>query len=191
MTSKEINETLARLQELSAALEDEYEPNGGEITETSQQLEAAMEDVKALLSTEGVDSLGRWLKGKEDEAKTIKAEADYITRKRKGVENGIEYVKDMIARVLWACGTDKIKGSNGYYFTATESVTTSVDKDAIKARWQEVAEQALRAAGIPSYITVKLDAAVSAVPEGEDLPDVFTQLRKQSVTFRKPKASKE
>jgi hypothetical protein len=66
-----------------------------------------------------------------------------------------------------------------------------VDKDAIKARWQEVAEQALRAAGIPSYITVKLDAAVSAVPEGEDLPDVFTQSRRQSVTFRKPKASKE
>ena len=191
MTSKEINETLARLQELSAALEDEYEANGGEITETAAQLEASMEDVKALLSTEGVDSLGRWLKGKEDEAKTIKAEADYITRKRKGVENGIEYVKDMIARVLWACGTDNIKGSNGYSFTATESVTTSVDKDAIKARWQEVAEQALRAAGIPSYITVKLDAAVSAVPEGEDLPDVFTQLRKQSVTFRKPKASKE
>ena len=191
MTSKEINETLARLQELSAALEDEYEANGGEITETAAQLEASMEDVKALLSTEGVDSLGRWLKGKEDEAKTIKAEADYITRKRKGVENGIEYVKDMIARVLWACGTDNIKGSNGYSFTATESVTTSVDKDAIKARWQEVAEQALRAAGIPSYITVKLDAAVSAVPEGEDLPDVFTQSRKQSVTFRKPKASKE
>lgn len=191
MTNKDITDALAKLQGCTVALEEAYEENGGEITEETLHMEQEREALTELLTTEGVDTLGRWLKGKEDEAKTLKAEADYITRERRAVESGIDYIKDRIAEVLLATGTDKIKGSNGYSFTATESVTTSVNKDAIKARWQEVAEQALRAAGIPSYITVKLDAAVSAVPEGEDLPDVFTQLRKQSVTFRKPRASKE
>lgn len=191
MNNKEISEALARLQACSASLEEAYEETGGEITEETLRMEQEREALRELLTTEGVDALGRWLKGKEDEAKTIKAEADYINNRCKAVKNSIEYVKGRIVEVLTSCGIDKIKGGNGYSFTAYDSVTTSVDKDTIKERWQTIAEQALRSAGVPAWITVKLDANVSAVPEGEDLPDVFTQEVKTAVRFLKPRASKD
>ena len=191
MLNKEITDAIATLQEYSRRIEDEYENNGGEVTDETVRLEAEKDALAVLLTTDGVDSLGRWLKEKEDKVKTIKAEADYIARQRKGVESDIDYIKGRIAEVLTATGTDYIKGASGYSFTLSQSVTTAVDKAALVEHYQAIAEKALRDAGIPEWITVKLDASVSNVPEGEPLPDVFIRTAKDTVTFRKPKASKE
>lgn len=191
MTNQEINQALERLQLNSAALEDAYIENGGEVTEGTERLESEREALKSLLTTEGVDSLGRWLKGKEDEAKTIRAESDYITRRRKAVENSVDYIKARIAEVLAATGTEKIKGGNGYSFTAIESVDTTVDRDALRARWQDIADAAVRAAGLPSFIKVELKVSVSAAAQYSELPDYVTRTRRPSVTFRKPRAAKE
>ena len=191
MNNIEITDALAKLQGYTRSLEEAYEENGGEVTEETLHMEQEREVLAELLCTEGVDYLGRWLKSKEDEAKTIKAEADYVTRRRKAVENSVEYVKGRIAEVMQATHKDKIKGSNGYSFTASRSITTTVDSAAVKELYLEKAKKALLDAGIPAYITVKLDASVSAVPEGEPLPEIFTRTDVPSVTFRKPKASKE
>ena len=191
MNNNELYLYLADLQRISTNLEDAYIESGGEITDESQALEYEKGILEQMLCTEGVDFLGRWLKSKEDEAKTIKAEADYVTRRRKAVENSVEYIKGRIAEIMQATHKDKIKGSNGYSFTATHSITTTVDSAAVKELYLEKAKKALLDAGIPAYITFKLDASVSAIPEGEPLPEIFTRTDVPSVTFRKPKASKE
>ena len=38
---------------------------------------------------------------------------------------------------------------------------------------------------------MKLDAKVSLVPEGEDIPDIFTTTTKDTVRFTKPRGGKE
>ena len=87
-------------------------------------------------------------------------------------------------------GQTKAKGML-YGFTTAESCTTKVDVELLNGRYMELAEQAIRSAGIPDYITVKLDAKVSLVPEGEELPDLFEEVRKDTVRFTKPRANKE
>jgi hypothetical protein len=191
MTNQEITEAIVTLRQTSAQLEDAYIDNGGEMTADTERLENEKAALRDLLTTDGVDTLGRWLKSKEDEAKTIKAEADYITRRRKAVENSVEYVKARIAEVLAATGTDKVKGGNGYSFTATESVDTTVDRDALREAWLGIVEAAARAAGLPAFINVELKVSTSAAAQCDELPGYVTRTRRPSVTFRKPRANKE
>ena len=71
------------------------------------------------------------------------------------------------------------------------NIPIEVQVDSGNGRYQELAERAIRAAGVPSYVTMKLDAKVSLVPEGEELPDLFEEIRKDTVRFSKPRAGKE
>ena len=111
MNNKDINAALAALNESVFQLEEEYMENGGEVTESTEQQEQYIESLKALLEDEGIDSLGRWLKSKEDLIKTLKAERDSVTRQIKKTEDGIEYIKSQIYQVLTAIGKDKVKGT--------------------------------------------------------------------------------
>ena len=65
MNNKDINAALAALNEGMCLLEEEYIENGGEVTETTEAMEAQIESIRTLLEGEGIDSLGRWLKTKE------------------------------------------------------------------------------------------------------------------------------
>ena len=77
MTLQEMNQVLAQLSQATSNLEEMYAENEGEITEATEQAEEQISCLKQLLNTEGVDLLGRWLKGKEDRKKALKAEKDY------------------------------------------------------------------------------------------------------------------
>ena len=190
MQYQDIKDALATLARLSAELEEQYIENEGEVTAETEELEQQKAAVADLLSGEGIDTLGRWLKSKEDELKTYKAEKDAADRRKKSVENTIDFIKSVITGIMHETGQTKAKGML-YGFTATESCTTKVDMELLNGRYQELAEKAVRAAGLPDYITVKLDAKVSLVPEGEDLPDIFEEVHKDSVRFTKPRAGKE
>lgn len=74
MNNTEINNAIAELYRTANTLEELYIENEGEVTEDSAQLEEQLEAIKTLLNGDGIDSLGRWLKGKEDERATLKAE---------------------------------------------------------------------------------------------------------------------
>ena len=89
-----------------------------------------------------------------------------------------------------ATGCEKAKGVY-YSFTPTVSTTTKADANILKERYQEAANKAVHEAGIPDYVTVKLDASVSLVPEGEDIPDVFVVTKKDTVRFTKPRGNRE
>ena len=194
MDYKEMNQVLATLDQATIALEETYIENEGEITEETEQMEQEISGLQELLTTEGIDLLGGWLKAKEDKKKSLKAEKDYITRQMAAIDETIEFIKGKISEVMKATGQDKIKGDRGYSFTASHSVKTDVDKDVLKALYADKVEEAIRAAHIPAYIGVSLTASSTkanelGVLEGDE--EIFSTTEKDTVTFRKPKASKE
>ena len=194
MDYKELNQVLATLDQAIIALEETYMENEGEITEETEQMEQEISGLQELLTTEGIDLLGGWLKAKEDKKKSLKAEKDYITRQMAAIDETIDFIKDKVTEVMKATGQDKIKGDRGYSFTATHSVKTDVDKDVLKALYADKVEEAIRAAHIPAYIGVSLTASSTkanelGIMEGDG--EIFCTTEKDTVTFRKPKASKE
>ena len=187
-------QVLSDLDRKMDALEDLYIENEGEVTEETEQAEAEISGLQELLSGEGIDMLGGWLKAKEDRKKALKAEKDYITRQMTAIDGTIDFIKDKITEVLKKTGKDKVKGERGYSFTASHSVKTEVNKDVLKYNYDFKVEQAIRAAGIPDYIGFSLTASSTkasefGVLEGDE--EIFTTTEKDTVTFRKPKASKE
>ena len=194
MDYKELNQVLATLDQATNALEETYMENEGEITEETEQMEQEISGLQELLTTAGIDLLGGWLKAKEDKKKSLKAEKDYSTRQMSAIDETIDFIKDKVTEVMKATGQEKIKGDRGYSFTASHSVKTEVDKDVLKALYADKVEEAIRAAHIPAYVGVSLTASSTkanelGVLEGDE--EIFSTTEKDTVTFRKPKASKE
>lgn len=193
MNNIEIRDAIYKLQEMEFFLEEEYENNGGEVTDYTEQQESAIAALKELLTTEGVDSLGRWLKSKEDEIKALKAEKDAVTRKINGVNNTIDYIKTQVNHLMTQTGVDKVKGTF-YSFAPTTSVKTEVNKELLKTFYEDKVKTAMLQASIPAYIGVTLTASTTkakelGVVEGDE--ELFTETTSPSVRFTKPRVSKE
>ena len=194
MNNKEINSMIESLNASMWAFENYMVENDGVCDEASDQIEEQIGILKDLLTTEGIDSLGRWLKAKEDEIKSLKAEKDYITRKINAATNTIDYIKSQMNKLLKASGMEEIKGANGYKFQVTTSTKTEVDKDVLKTIYADRIEEAIRAAHIPAYVGVTLTASSTkaaefGIVEGDE--EIFHTTEKPSVRFTKPRASKE
>ena len=194
MNNKEINSLIESLNASMWAFENYMVENDGVCDEASDQMEEQIGILKELLTTEGIDSLGRWLKAKEDEIKSLKAEKDYITRKINAATGTIDYIKSQMNKILKASGMEEIKGANGYKFQVTTSTKTEVDKDVLKTIYADRIEEAIRAAHIPAYVSVTLTASSSkaaefGIVEGDE--EIFHTTEKPSVRFTKPRASKE
>lgn len=194
MDYKEMNQVLADLDQAVVTLEETYIENEGEVTEETEQLEAQISGLKELLTKDGIDLLGAWLKAKEDRKKSLKAEKDYITRQMAAIDESIEFIKAKVNQILVATGQEKVKGDRGYSFAATISTKTDVDKDILKALYADKVEEAIRAAHVPAYIGVSLTASSTkanelGVVEGDE--QIFITTEKPSVRFTKPRASKE
>lgn len=191
MTSREIDGLLDRMRQLTGDLEAMYVENGGEVTPATEAADAEIAGIAETLLAEGVDSLGRWLRSKQDEAAAVKAEQDYLVRRKKSVENTVDYIKAKITEVMAATGRTKVKGELGYAFAAYDAVKTTVDTERLSEEYGAAVEKAVREAGIPEWVTVKLGASSALVPEGQELPDVFDRSVTPSVKFTKPRAAKE
>ena len=194
MNNKEINSMIESLNASMWAFENYMVENDGVCDEASDQMEEQIGILKDLLTTEGIDSLGRWLKAKEDEIKSLKAEKDYITRKINAATGTIDYIKSQMNKLLKASGMEEIKGANGYKFQVTTSIKTEVDKDVLKTIYADRIEEAIRAAHIPAYVGVTLTASSTkaaefGIVEGDE--EIFHTTEKPSVRFTKPRASKE
>lgn len=194
MNNKEINSLIESLNASMWAFENYMVENEGVCDEASDQMEEQIGILKELLTTEGIDSLGRWLKAKEDEIKSLKAEKDYITRKINAATGTIDYIKSQMNKLLKASGMEEIKGANGYKFQVTTSTKTEVDKDVLKTIYADRIEEAIRAAHIPAYVGVTLTASSTkaaefGIVEGDE--EIFHTTEKPSVRFTKPRASKE
>lgn len=176
------------------AFENYMVENDGVCDEASDQMEEQIRILKELLTTEGIDSLGRWLKAKEDEIKSLKAEKDYITRKINAAIGTIDYIKTQMNKILTAAQMQEIKGANGYKFQVTTSIKTEVNKEILKELFLDKVEKKLRGGKnpvIPADVTFTLGASVSLVPEGQELPAYYARTETPSCKFTKPRASKE
>lgn len=189
-TYKDIQDALATLARISYDLEEKYIENDGEVTDETEAAEAEKAAIQDLLAGEGIDTLGRWLKSKEDELKTYKAEKEAADRRMKSVSNTIDFVKAKITEVMKATGRDKAKGTF-YSFTKAVSKTTKVDTDLLNSWYLEDIDNAMIELGIPNWVTIKLDAKVSEVPVGLELPACFKVDERETVRFTKPRAGKE
>ena len=194
MNNKEINSLIESLNASMWAFENYMVENDGVCDEASDQMEEQIGILKELLTTEGIDSLGRWLKAKEDEIKSLKAEKDYITRKINAATGTIDYIKTQMNKILTAAQMEEIKGANGYKFQVTTSTKTEVDKEILKTIYADRIEEAIRAAHIPAYVGVTLTASSAkaaefGIVEGDE--EIFHTTEKPSVRFTKPRASKE
>ena len=194
MNNKEVNSLMESVNASMCAFENYMVENDGVCDEASDQMEERIGILKELLTTEGIDSLGRWLKAKEDEIKSLKAEKDYITRKINAATGTIDYIKTQMNKILTAAQMEEIKGANGYKFQVTTSTKTEVDKDVLKTIYADRIEEAIRAAHIPAYVGVTLTASSTkaaefGIVEGDE--EIFHTTEKPSVRFTKPRASKE
>ena len=194
MNNKEINSLIESLNASMLAFENYMVENDGVYDEASDQIEEQIGILKELLTTEGIDSLGRWLKAKEDKKKSLKAEKDYITRQMAAIDETIEFIKGKINQVMVATGKDKIKGDRGYCFATTISTKTEVDKDVLKALYADKVEEAIRAAHVPAYVGVTLTASYTkaadlGVVDGDE--EIFVTTEKPTIKFTKPRAGKE
>lgn len=190
MYYKDIREALGTLKATNYQLEDMYIENGGEVTEETELLEMRKKALEDLLSNEGVDDLGRYLKSLEDRKAAYKAEKAKLAAMEKANESSIEALKVLVGDILRETGRDKVKGSF-YSFTPYISVTKEVDKELLKAEFYQVCVDAIRKAGVPEYVTLTLGASSTAVPAGEQLPDVFIVNEKPTSKFVKPRTPKE
>lgn len=191
MNNNDIKTALAALQEAMFRLEEEYTENGGEVTEETEAQEAHIKALKTLLEGEGIDSLGRWLKSKEDLIKTLKAESDSVKRQIKATENTIDYIKSEIYRLLTTLGIEKVKGTF-YSFAPVISHKTEVNKEILEDKYLAEANMAMEKI-LPPWVTFKLSASVKAIPEWYegDYPEEFRVIETPSCRFVKPRAGKE
>ena len=193
MDYKEMNQVLADLDQAMFKLEETYIENGGEVTEETEQMEEQISGLKELLTGEGIDLLGGWLKSKEDKKKSLKAEKDYITRQIAAIDETIEFIKSKINHVMVATGQEKIKGVRGYSFTAMNSVKTDILKDALNDAYLEIAQVGARMNGLPDWVNVQLKTTATEIKESGDgnALSFIEETSTPSVRFTKPRASKE
>lgn len=193
MTYKDIKEAMCALSQAAREVEDIYIENGGEVTEETEAREAEIAAIEDLLDGEGIDSLGRWLKAKEDEKQAIKNEKAKIAQMEKACDKTIEFIKVTIGQVLRRTGKEKVKGTL-YSFAQYTSSKTSADKDVLKALYEDKVQEALTAAHIPPYIGVTLTASSTkaaefGVVEGDE--DLFSTETTETCKFIKPRNVKE
>lgn len=190
MDYKELQDILSTLEYTSYKLEETYVENDGVVTEETELMEGEITAMKTLLNTEGVDLLGRWLKGKEDRKKALKAEKDFLTRQMEAIDKTIEFIKTKMNEVMTATGQEKIKGDLGYTFATAISTKTEVDKELLKEYFQEAVNDALKDI-LPPDVSVTLTASVSKLEEGAELPDYYSRTETPTIRFTKPRAKKE
>ena len=193
MNAREIKDLMAMLSEATERQEALYIENEGEITSETEEMDAEIDAIKELLTTEGIDSLGSWLRAKEDEKKRYKAEKDYVTRKINATDKSIDYIKSLINQVMRETGVEKVKGELGYSFQPYASDTTTVNKPNLFAKYEERLIDAMAKAGIPAYVTATLNASSSiarevGLQEGDEA--IFERHLTPTVKFGKPRASK-
>lgn len=196
MNNADIRAALATLSEVSGTLENIYIENEGEVTDESEQLEGQKAAIAALLTEEGIDSLGRWLKAKQDEEVALKAEKAYVDRRIKAAHRTIDYIKGMAGEILRATGRDEVKGSLGYKFKSTTITSTTYDKEALAKEYLEMATEAARNAGLPDCIDVDLVTNASQLAAWRDghegqMGEFVLVSSSPACTFTKPKAAKE
>lgn len=185
---KDIRDAIYRLKAVQFALNNEYEQNEGEVTQSTIDKEEMIDTIKYMLENEGTDKLARLLNSVDADIEQYKNEQEYLKRQQKKCESFREDILECIDISLRALGKDKLKGEFGYSFTQHITSSTKPDQKMIREMFYKDVEKAIRDAKVcPDHITFTLSASCSLLKEGEEMPDYFTTTSKSRATFRKPR----
>jgi hypothetical protein len=185
---KDIRDAIYRLKAVQFALNNEYEQNEGEVTQSTIDKEEMIDTIKFMLENGGTDKLARVLNSVDADIEQYKNEQEYLKRQQRKCENFREDILECIDIALRALGKDKLKGDFGYSFTQHIASSTKPDQKLIRELFYKDVEKAIREAHVcPEHITFTLSASCNLLKEGEDMPDYFTTTSKSRATFRKPR----
>lgn len=192
MKYKEIREALYKLKSIQFALNNEYEENGGEVTESTLYKEEMAAAIRFMLANGGVDGLGRLLNSVKADIDQYKAEQDFLKRQQKKSESFQEDILECINMAMEEMDVEKTKGDFGYSFTQHIASSTKPDTKLIKELFYADVEKAIRDAHVcPEHITFTLSASSTLLKEGEEMPDYFTTTSRARATYRKPRKADE
>lgn len=184
---KDIRDAIFRLKAVQFALNNEYEDNGGEVTESTIDKEEMIATIKYMLENGGTDKLARLLNSVRADIEQYKDEQKFLKRQQEKCENFQEDILECTDIAMRALGKEKLKGDFGYSFTQHIASSTKPDQKLIRELFYKDVEKAIRDAKVcPDHITFTLSASSSMLKEGEDMPDYFTTTSKSRATFRKP-----
>lgn len=185
---KDIRDAIYRLKAVQFALNNEYEQNEGEVTQSTIDKEEMIGTIKYMLENGGTDKLARVLNSVDADIEQYKSEQEYLKRQQKKCESFREDILECIDIALRALGKDKLKGDFGYSFTQHIASSTKPDQKMIREMFYKDVEKAIRDAKVcPDHITFTLSASCNLLKEGEEMPDYFTTTSKSRATFRKPR----
>jgi hypothetical protein len=187
MKYKDIRASVHSLKAIQFALNNEYEENGGEVTESTANKEELKETIIYMLKNGGVDHLARVLNSVNADIDGYKAEQDFLKRQQRKSEGFREDILECINMALEELGEDKVKGEFGYSFTQHIASSTKPDNKLIKDMYYKDVEKAIRdAKACPDHITFTLSASSTLLKEGEEMPDYFITTSRARATYRKP-----
>lgn len=189
---RDVMDALHRLTEIQFALENEYEENGGEETESTSYKEEMKEAILYMLDNGGVDELARVLNSSKAKAEQYKEEQKFLKRQQEQNEKFQDDILEGINIALEFLGEEKMRGKLGYSFTQHIASSTKPDNKLIKDLFYKDIERVIREAKVcPEHITFTLSASSTLLKKGEDMPDYFTTTTRARATFRKPLQKKE
>lgn len=193
MKYKEMRDALYELKRIQFSLANEYEENGGEVTESTLYKEEMAQAIRFMIANGGgIDGLGRLLNSVKAEIDQYKAEIDYLKRQQKKSEGFQEDILECINMAMEEMGVEKTKGDFGYSFTQHIASSTKPDTKLIKELFYADVEKAIRDAHVcPEHITFTLSASSTLLKEGEEMPDYFTTTSRARATYRKPRKADE
>lgn len=184
---KDIRDAIYRLKAVQFALNNEYEQNEGEVTQSTIDKEEMINTIKFTLANGGTDKLARVLNSVDADIEQYKNEQKYLKRQQEKCENFREDILECIDIALRALGKEKLKGDFGYSFTQHITSSTKPDQKLIRELYYKDVEKAIRDAKVcPDHITFTLSASCNLLKEGEEMPDYFMTTSKSRATFRKP-----
>jgi hypothetical protein len=184
---KDIREALYKLKYLQFALNNEYEQNEGEVTDSTMEKEEMISTIRYMLENGGVDQLARLLNSVKADIDQYKEEQKFLKRQQEKQENFQEDILECINIAMEELGEEKVKGDFGYSFAQHVSSSTKPDTKLIKELFYKDVEKAIREARVcPDHITFTLSASSTLLKEGEDMPDYFTTTSRARATYRKP-----
>lgn len=185
---KDIRDAIYRLKAVQFALNNEYEQNEGEVTQSTIDKEEMIDTIKYMLQNGGTDKLARVLNSVDADIEQYKNEQEFLKRQQRKCESFREDILECIDIALRALGKEKTKGDFGYSFTQHITSSTKPDQKMIREMFYKDVEKAIRDAKVcPDHITFTLSASCNLLKEGEDMPDYFTTTSKSRATFRKPR----
>lgn len=187
----ELDRAYDEIQSLREAIEEKISLEEGVITAEIELLQNDLEEKESLFADiqekarqdtiAEIDDYGKWLKNIVSNITALKAEEARIAKRRRSLERKFEWVKGNIICGMNAAEISKVPGQ---LFTASIRTNPSieVDEQAALKPYRNLID--VFAKQFPVWLTWTPKISKSLAKKGDTLPEGFTQVSNQSLSFK-------